>query len=228
MFSVCFSFLILSSQLLSYEPGESPLNGSGLRGLRPIVQAETVVSRLGEDWLLVFSAWTNDGTSLYSRRWMTKKEEWSEPLRVSGEEARSHSLPHIWVDSRQVVHCVWQSRQDREFVVLYAQLPVDSDEWRKARKIEGAGGVSRWPVGVAGDSKGNLFIWSHNRRRTQRFAPNCNCLRAPTQVLPGSPWSPSRHCEERTSPSLNQDFRSATMTRCLSPLSALRGAFRFC
>ena len=170
MFSVCFSFLILSSQLLSYEPGESPLNGSGLRGLRPIVQAETVVSRLGEDWLLVFSAWTNDGTSLYSRRWITKKEEWSEPLRVSGEEARSHSFPHIWVDSRQVVHCVWQSRQDREFVVLYAQLPVDSDEWSKARKIEGAGGVSRWPVGVAGDSKGNLFIWSHNRRRTQRFA----------------------------------------------------------
>ena len=112
MFSVCFSFFLLSSQLLSYEPGEGPLNGSGLRGLRPIVQAETVVSRLGEDWLLVFSAWTNDRTALYSRRWITSKGEWSEPLRISGEETRSNSLPQIWVDPRQVVHCVWQSRQN--------------------------------------------------------------------------------------------------------------------
>ena len=54
-------------------------------------------------------------------------------------------------------------------MVLYAQLPAGSGEWSQARRIEGAGGVSRWPVGVAGDSRGNLFIWSHNRRPAQRF-----------------------------------------------------------
>ena len=169
MLSVCFSLLILLSPSLHYESGEGPLNGSALRGLRPVGKQEIVMSRLGEDWLLVFSGRTRRQTALYSRRWIAKKEEWSEPIQISNQEARSDSLPHIWVDSRQVAHCVWQSWQDGEFVVRYAQLPPGSGEWSQAQGIEGSGGESRQPAAVAGDSKGNLFIWSHNSRPGERF-----------------------------------------------------------
>ena len=169
MLSVCFLFLFLSSQSLHYTPREKPLNGSELRGLRPVVQEEIVMTRLGDDWLLVFSGRTRRQTALYSRLWIEKTGEWSQPIQISDEEAGGDSLPHIWVDSRQIAHCVWQSRQDREFVVRYAQLPAGSGEWSQSRRIDGASGAARKPVAIAGDSKGNLFIWSHNRPLDERF-----------------------------------------------------------
>ena len=113
---------------------------------------------------MVFTGWKNRETGIYARRWSPESDEWSDPTRVSGVQARFDSFPHIWVSLDRVVHCVWQSKQAvKRFSVLHSIRDPVSGEWTPPARIEGAGGIGRSPVSVTGDSQGNLFVWSHNR-----------------------------------------------------------------
>ena len=158
------SLVLVAASAFDYQPSEKPLNGDELRGFRPIESEEIVMEKLENAWIMVFTGWRNRQTGVYARTGSPENDEWSNPVRISGEAARFDSLPHIWVSSDWVVHCVWQSKgQGNQFSVLYSRRDPASGDWTPPARIEGAGGIRRSPVSVTGDSQRNLFVWSHNR-----------------------------------------------------------------
>ena len=113
---------------------------------------------------MVFTGWSDRLTGVYARTRESQEEEWSDPVRISRPEARFDSLPSALVSEDQVLHVVWQSRNDSAlFQVLYSRRDPGSGAWSSPVWIEGAGGDRRNRVSLAENSKGNLFVWTHNR-----------------------------------------------------------------
>ena len=157
------SLFLLSSGLLDYQPADKPLNGTALRGFRPVETHGIVLEELGEEELLVFTGWNSRQTAIYARSHSPESDDWSEPVRISSQQVRFDSLPFLWVGHDQAVHCVWQSKTgEKPFKVLYSRRQPVSREWTPPVWIEEAGGPRRNPVSISGDSSGNLFIWTHN------------------------------------------------------------------
>ena len=157
------SLLLLAGGPLDYQAADKPLNGTALRGFRPVETHEVVLEKLGEEELLVFTGWNNRQTAIYARTRSPESEDWIEPVRISSPEARFDSLPSVWAGRDQAAHCVWQSKTRQElYKVLYSRRGPVSREWTAPVWIGEAGGLRRNPVSITGDSSGNLFIWTHN------------------------------------------------------------------
>ena len=157
------SLLLLAPGSLDYRPADQPLNGTALRGFRPVGTYEIVLEELGEGGLLVFTGWHNRQTAIYARTRSPESNDWSESVRISSQEARFDSRPSLWAGYDQAAHCVWQSKtRKNRFKVLYSRRNPVSREWTPPVWIEKAGGLRRNPVSITGDSRGNLFIWTHN------------------------------------------------------------------
>ena len=157
------SLLLLAPSSFDYRPADKPLSVAAVRGFRPVETDEIVLEGLGKEGLLVFTGWTDRKTALYARTRGPEADDWSEPVRISSEEVRFDSLPFLWAGPDQAVHCVWQSKsRGKLFKVLYSRRDPGSKAWTPPVWVEGAGGLRRRPVSISGDSRGNLFIFTHN------------------------------------------------------------------
>ncbi len=165
------SLFLLAGGLLDYQPADKPLNGTALRGFRPVQTHEIVLEEWGEGELLVFTGWRNRRTAIYARTRGPEFDDWTKPVRVSSEEARFDSFPSVWVGRDQAAHCVWQSKtRHKVYKVLYSRRDAGAEDWTPPVWIGEAGGSRRNAVSITGDSSGNLFIWTHNSPPRERYA----------------------------------------------------------
>jgi len=170
MFVSFLLLLLIPLGGLSYVPVDASLTGEGIRGFRALEASEVAMVRGKDHWVTVFTGWKARKTAIYARIRLVEEEKWSKPVRLSAPEARFDSLPFLWVSGNgELVHCVWQSKdKDKLFRARYSVMNPISGKWSLPVWIKGAIGQQRNSVLLTGDSKGNLFVYSHN---TQDFNP---------------------------------------------------------
>ena len=158
------SLFLISLGNLSYVQVDGSLSGEGIRGFRALESSEVAMVRGKDHWVTVFTGWKARTTAIYARMRLPEEENWSKLVRLSAPEVRFDSLPVLWVsDNGELVHCVWQSKgKDKLFRALYAVMNPISGKWSLPVWIKGAIGQQRNSVLLTGDSKGSLFVYSHN------------------------------------------------------------------